>query len=250
MDYTGLIPAHIKLYIFDLDGTLVDSLSDLSASVNAMLSLYGLPVVDEGIVRRGIGIGARNLLYRCFAAAAKNAGTDCPPRISATGIGSDPDPLTANDRAALYPAFEALIAEAMPEYRRLYIANSTARTVWYPGILNWLETLTGQGLSMAILSNKPDTASARIIRALGGDRFFRMIEGPESVGALKPDPAGIHKIMKRCGISAAETVMIGDSTVDIETGKNAGVLTCGITGGYGDDASLRRAACDVLIERV
>lgn len=249
MDYTGLMPEYIRLYIFDLDGTLIDSLADLTDAVNDTLVYCGLPKLDSDVVRRGVGIGARNLLFRSFAMAAKIAGADCPPGIAATGICSDPDPLTANERSARYPGFADFVLEVLPRYREIYNENCTRKTSLYPGIRDWLEYLSSRKIKMAILSNKPELASIRILQALGVDRYFAVIAGPETIGALKPDPSGIFRIMKITGITANCTAMIGDSDIDIATGRNAGVLTCGITAGLGDDIILRAAKPDVLIER-
>ncbi len=249
MDYTGYISERIKLYIFDLDGTLVDSLFDLSDAVNGILGRYGLPSVPSDIVRQGIGIGSRNLLFRCFAWSAKQSGRDCPVRIAETGIRNDSDPLTSNERGAAYPGFDAVITDGLKEYHELYMQRCTQKTAFYPGIEKWLAHLAGRGVRMAVLSNKPETATVKILRSLNTVHLFDVIAGPESTGVLKPDPAGIVQIIKKTGILPAETAMIGDSTVDIETGRNAGVLVCGITGGYGDDKALRESGCEVLIER-
>jgi len=250
MDYTCFIPDNYDLYIFDLDGTLVDSLDDLTGAVNAMLASHGLPPVGSEIVRRGVGIGSRNLLFRSFAMAARLAGSSCPAHIADTGILADPDPYTSNERADRYPAFVSLIAATMPKYHDHYMANCTGGTFFYPGIREWLEQLAARGHKMAVLTNKPDAATVEIIRTLGAERFFHKIAGPDSIGILKPDPAGIVLMMKETGIPPARTIMIGDSMVDIETGRNAGVAVCGITGGFGEDADLRAARCDVLIERI
>ncbi len=249
MNYTGYIADDFDLYIFDLDGTLVDSLGDLSGAVNAMLASHGLPPVSGEIVRRGVGIGSRNLLFRSFAMAARLAGTSCPPDIAATGILTDPDPYTSNERADAYPDFSALITATMPTYHDQYMVNCTRRTFFYPGMFEWLEHLASRGHKLAVLTNKPHTATVEIIRSLGAEKFFYRVAGPESIGILKPDPQGIKIMMKETGISCGRTIMIGDSMVDIETGRNAGVSVCGITGGFGEDADLRAASCDVLIER-
>jgi len=250
MDYTGYIADKFDLYIFDLDGTLVDSLGDLTGAVNAMLASHGLPPVGGEIVRRGVGIGSRNLLFRSFAMAARLAGASCPAHIADTGILADPDPYTSNERADRYPAFVSLIAATMPKYHDHYMANCTGATFFYPGIREWLEHLAARGHKMAVLTNKPHVATLEIINNLGVGHFFYKAAGPESIGALKPDPAGIVLMMKETGIPPARTIMIGDSMVDIDTGRNAGVAVCGITGGFGEDADLRAARCDVLIERI
>lgn len=223
MDYTGYLGENTALCIFDLDGTLVDSLEDLFLSVNWALGEYGYPEIDRETVRRCVGKGARNLLVRAFAAAAEKG---CLP--------SFPD--------------EA-VTEALARYRAHYDAHCTDHTCLYPGIREWLEYLSARSCAMAVLTNKPENATVLLLRFLGIDRFFGVVAGPETFGALKPDPAGILSIMERCGASPGRTVMIGDSVVDVLTGRNAGTAVCGITGGLGNDDELRAAKPDILIQR-
>jgi phosphoglycolate phosphatase-like HAD superfamily hydrolase len=145
MVYRGKIADSIKLYIFDLDGTLVDSLTDLHDSVNAILGRYGLPEIDRDFVRRAVGTGARNLLARSFAWSAKTAGLGCPARTAQTGVASDSDPVSASSRISEYPGFGSLLDEALPVYRSVYAEACTRNTSLYPGIREWLEYLARKG---------------------------------------------------------------------------------------------------------
>lgn len=251
MDYTSFVPERIALYAFDLDGTLVDSLEDLALSVNEILGRYGLPAVSAETVRRGVGNGARNLLFRSFAAAAKiaAAGNRCPAAIAATGVQNDPDPLSVNLRAELYPGLAATVEAALVPYRAHYEAHCADHARLYPGMREWLDRLASRGKKTAVLTNKPEVATRTLLSALGVAGAFGVIAGPETYGALKPDPAGLRAVMARLGVSPERTAMIGDSAVDIETGRNAGALTCGITGGLGDEVALRASGPDILIER-
>jgi phosphoglycolate phosphatase len=215
MDYSRAVPDRFRLYIFDLDGTLIDSLADLAAAVNETLSLHGFDPVDVETVRRSVGNGARNLIARCFAASAA---------LSSCAV---PEP--------------AFLDAVMPGYRAAYEAHATDRTSLYPGIREWLEALLARGRRMVVLSNKPVAASKTILRALGTERYFSFIAGPETTGTLKPDPAGIKLALATLEISASDALMVGDSSVDIETARNAGIASCGITGGLGDEAALRAA---------
>lgn len=221
MDYTAVIPRRFDLYIFDLDGTLVDSLDDLAAAVNAILTRYGYTAVDRETVRRGIGNGAKYLLHRTFSASSRR----------------DPAELAA------------LVDEIMPEYRAEYKRRCIDQTTLYPGIREWLETLKRAGARMAVLTNKPEDQAHCILEGLGVADLFTCIYGPESAGVLKPDTAGITRIMEKAGTAPDRTIMIGDSTVDILTARNAGISSCGITGGIGDDEELRELKPDYLIER-
>jgi phosphoglycolate phosphatase len=225
MDYTSFIPDHVSLYIFDLDGTLIDSLEDLFLSVNWILREYGYPDIDRETVRRGVGNGAKNLLARSFHASA-NSGLSAKRGLT-------PDKLE----------------EALVLYREHYNANCTQHTRLYDGIPEWLDNLSLRGCKMAVLTNKPEFASRELLQSLGVLRSFEIVAGPETFNALKPDPAGIYGILKLTGISAEQTVMIGDSIVDVQTARNSGVLACGITGGLGDDDELIASGPDILIKR-
>jgi phosphoglycolate phosphatase len=234
MDYTGYIGADARLCVFDLDGTLVDTLEDLWLSVNWILGEHCLPAVERETVRRAVGNGALTLLRRCFAESARSCGKP-------------------------YPGDEA-VAHALEPYRTHYDAVCADHAKLYPGILEWLEFLSAGGCALAVLTNKPELAARRLLSALGIARFFTAIAGPETYGALKPDPAGVSAIMDACGIVRAPEApcdsvpsrgvyMIGDSGVDVMTARNAGVIACGITGGLGDEGELIASAPDILIER-
>lgn len=260
MDYDGFIPDRFMLYIFDLDGTLLDSLADLTLSVNILLKHCELPPVGSETVRRCVGAGARNLLFRVFIFSAKQAVAEmrsddlyqldnCLSEIIWSNVLDDPDPLTANERADRYPLFDTIITQMLPGYQAIYLKHCTDNTSFYPGIRGWLDTLLARGKTLAVLSNKPDAAAKKIISALKADSLFSVIMGPDKIRALKPDPAGIFSILTETGIPADKTIMIGDSAVDIITGKNAGVAACGITGGLGPEAELTGADPDIVISR-
>ena len=228
MDFTCYIPEHISLYIFDLDGTLIDSLEDLTLSVNWILQKYHFPIIDRETVRRAVGNGAKNLLLQSFQESVCLTGKYFP------------------EKAALSPE---VLEEALVLYREYYHVHCTQHTRLYFGIREWLENLALRGCKMAVLTNKPETATHLLLKNLGVLHFFEVAAGPETFQVLKPDPAGIFGIQKHTGISVDRTVMIGDSKVDIQTARNAGVLACGITGGLGDDNELVESLPDILIER-
>lgn len=234
MDYTGYIGEGARLCVFDLDGTLVDTLEDLWLSVNWILGEYDLPAVDRETVRRAVGNGALNLLGRCFAESVRSCGKP-------------------------YPGDEA-VALALDPYRTHYDAVCADHAKLYPGIVEWLEFLSARGCVLAVLTNKPASAATLLLRALGIDRFFCVIAGPETYGTLKPEPAGVFGIMDACEITRGDmssrlassrdgVYMIGDSIVDILTARNAGITAVGITGGLGDEEALVASAPDIVIER-
>lgn len=227
MDYSRAIPSRFRLYVLDLDGTLVDSLEDLWMSVNWILERKGFPSVDRETVRRAVGNGARNLLARCFArAAAQMPSADSTDSVSGSG---NPVPEGA--------ALDAVL----DEYRAHYDAHCAERTALYPGMRDWLEALIASGAGLAVLTNKPEGATRTLLEALGVSSLFAVIAGPETYGTLKPDPAGLRAIMDALGAKPGETVMIGDSAVDVETARNAGVAAVALTGGLGDGEALRAA---------
>lgn len=228
MDYTIYLPEDIGLCIFDLDGTLVDSMEDQAISINRVLESRGLPPLDAETVRRAVGNGARMLVRRALAAAAGKASVRAP------GNG-------AYD--------EAYIDESLAAYRAHYDAHCADHAVLYPGMREWLDSLRARGCRLAVLTNKPERTTHLMLDRLGVSGCLDIIAGPETFGALKPDPAGIFAIMERTGVPKERTVMVGDSVVDVETGRRAGVLTCGILGGIGDESALRAYAPDILIER-
>lgn len=222
MNYTGIIPDAYDLYIFDLDGTLADSLADLAFAVNEILLQYGFSALSLEEVRSGVGTGARNLLFKAFSLSVK--------------LDSD--------------ALNTLVDKALPHYLEYYEAHSMRTTALYPGIQLWLEALSAQNKQMAVLTNKSDATTKKIVRALGAEQFFTIIAGPDYAGVQKPDGGGILRMLKETGVSPSRAIMIGDSMVDFHAGRNAGVAVCGISGGLGDEDALRRAGCDFFIERV
>ena len=235
MDYSRAIRPRFSLYVLDLDGTLVDSLEDLWLSVNWILGRKGFPAVDRETVRRAVGNGARNLLARCFARAA-----DVAAPADHAGAIDAPDKNIPAVGAQTVPAGAALDA-ILDEYRAHYDAHCAEHTALYPGMREWLEDLSAAGARLAVLTNKPETATRTLLDALGVAPLFSVIAGPETYGTLKPDPAGLRAIMSALGARAEETVMVGDSAVDVETARNAGVAAVALSGGLGDEESLRAA---------
>ncbi len=233
MDYASFMPPRFRLHVFDLDGTLVDSLEDLWLSVNWILERRGYAPVDRETVRRAVGNGARNLLKRAFSASAALA--EVSPSARGRYLAQTPDD----------SAFDGILAE----YRAHYDTHCTDHTRLYPGMTEWVDAIAASGGVSAVLTNKPERATRALLAFLGVEPRFVAIAGPETFGALKPDPAGLLAIMRAVGAAPGETVMIGDSIVDIETARNAGVAACGITGGLGDEESLVGSKPDILIER-
>ncbi len=190
------------LVVFDLDGTLVDSRRDLAESTNEMLAGYGAPTLAEDAVARMVGEGAKVLVARALAAS----GLDAP------------------------------IDEALDRFRDIYDRRLLRHTRPYPGIPGVLAHARGLA-ALAVLTNKPERPSRVLLDALGLADAFAGVVGGDSPHARKPDPAGLLFLMAGAGATAAETLLIGDSPIDVETGRNAGVDVCGALYGFGAEAN-------------
>lgn len=210
-------PATIKVVIFDLDGTLIDSRLDLIRSVNAMLRHMGRPELPGGRIATYVGDGAPVLVRRALG---------------------DPD-----DETSVKQALEFFLA--------YYREHKLDHTHVYPGIPEALRAICGSGNGqprrMAVLSNKPVNPSRAIVEALGLKEFFTQIYGGNSFSTKKPEPQGARRLLEELGSNPGETVMVGDSSHDVLTGNNAGLWTVGVTYGFAPH-SLELTPPDVLVD--
>jgi phosphoglycolate phosphatase len=199
-----------RLAVFDLDGTLVDSLDDLHASVNHALATVGLAPRTREEVRGFVGEGARVLLVRATAPHAD------------------------------------LVEPALAAWRRHYGAHCLDRTRPYPGI----EALLARARRpLAVHTNKPGAMARKILDGLGLlPRFVAVVGGDDA--PRKPDPAGLLGIMARIGASPGDTVLVGDSRHDVATARAAGVAMVAVTWGLSSRAELERAGAAVFAEAV
>jgi phosphoglycolate phosphatase len=212
------IPAkNLKLLIFDLDGTLVDSRIDLANSVNAMLRQYARPELPAEVISSYIGNGAPMLVRRSLG---------------------DPDD-------------EAFVQEALLYFMTYYREHKLDTTYVYPGIAESLEAIrnggNGNAPRMAVLSNKPVGPSRGIVDALGLGQYFFQVYGGNSFHTKKPDPAGVRALLEESGAQPSETVIVGDSDVDVITAQNAGVYSLAVTYGLAPH-TLEDVTPDVLID--
>jgi phosphoglycolate phosphatase len=201
----------VRLLVFDLDGTLVDSKQDLALSVNAMRKEMGLAPLTLDLIASYIGHGVTLLVSRSLGAQAT-------PENIEKGL-----------------AF-------FLSYYRDHMLDHTAP---YPGVSEALEELSGHKL--AVLTNKPVIFSREMLTRLGFAPYFAYIYGGNSFAQKKPDPIGLHKLMADLQISPRETLMVGDSDTDVLTGRNAGVWTCGVTYGFGAH-TLEKVSPDLVID--
>jgi phosphoglycolate phosphatase len=201
-----------RLLVFDLDGTLVDSSRDLAAATNEALARVapGAPAIPLEAIVSFVGEGARLLVERSLRYA---------------GVDSAPD--------AVLPVFFECYGERLLDTTRLY-----------PGMKEALDAVAG--CTLAVLTNKPGPFSRTILEGLGVAARFARIWGYGDVAARKPDPAGLLRLVAELGGAPAEAWMIGDSAVDVRTGRAAGVRVAGVTWGL-DPAGVRAAAPDRLL---
>lgn len=203
--------ARVRGVIYDLDGTLVDSRDDLADSVNAMLGRLGLPQREPGVIYGFIGEGAELLIRR-----------------------------------SLGPAHEDRYPEAGPIWRAEYGKRLLSKTRLYPGVA---EVLQAGPDARGVLTNKPGGFAREILRGLGVEQAFREVIGGDEA-ARKPAPDGLLRLCAALGIGPESVVLVGDSAVDLATGKAGGVRVCAVTWGLGQRASLASAnyLCDTPAE--
>jgi phosphoglycolate phosphatase len=217
----------LKLLVFDLDGTLIDSAQDLCTSVNATLSHFGLDALPDPVIAGFVGNGAPMLMRRSLA---------CVNSVP-------PDKVDEN-----------LLARAYEFFLGYYREHKLDFTYAYAGVLEALAALRdlhdapgGTPRVMAVLTNKPVRPAKGICEGLGLADYFLHIYGGDSFPAKKPDPLGIRTLMYETGAKPEETVMIGDSHVDVQTAHNAGAWSIGCEFGFGKQ-TLMETPPDVMVD--
>ena len=187
-----------RLFVFDLDGTLVDSLRDLADSANELLGECGRPPLDVDAVGRMVGEGAAQLVARVFAAS---------------GIAMPPG--------------------ALERFLAIYDTRLLNHTRAYDGMPDALASLS-KNAPLAVLTNKPLEATVRVLDGLGLSKFFTSgILGGDGPLPRKPDPSGMLSLCERAGVTAAEAMLVGDSFIDWQTAENAGTRICLARYGFG-----------------
>lgn len=196
-------PHSIKLVIFDLDGTLIDSRLDLVHSVNAALRHIDRPELPEEVIASYVGDGAPVLIQRALGGEAVD---------------------------------EAIVRKGLEFFLSYYREHKLDHTTVYAGIRESLAAIqnsnNGHSRKMAVLTNKPVNPSRAIVEALGLGSFFSQIYGGNSFPSKKPDPEGALKLISEAGVEPGQAVIVGDSHVDIRTGRNAGIWTVAVTYGF------------------
>lgn len=207
----------MKACIFDLDGTLTNTLESMTYSVNLTLEEMGLSKITKDQCRLFVGNGARVLMEKSLKAAGD---TDA-----------------------------SRIEEGMEIYGRIFDQNCTYHVTPYEGIPEMLKVLKDKGIQLAVLSNKPDRQTVKVVKAIFGEELFDYAQGQKEGIRRKPEPDGVWYLMEQMHVSKEECLYIGDSEVDAATGRNAGLKTIGVLWGFRDRKTLETAGADDLIDR-
>jgi|SRR6185312_29572 len=201
--------------LFDLDGTLVDSVPDLAAAANGVLAELGRPPLGLAQVTRMVGDGVPALVERALAASGV---VDTPLRV------------------------------ALDRFLALYEADPTRLTRPYPGVPEVLDQLAASGWRLGVCTNKPERATRSVLAGLGLERFFRVVLGGDSGPTRKPDPGPLRAALGAIGGTPGNAVMIGDHRNDIVAAQAAGMAVIFARYGYGS-ATLAGLAPDAVIDR-
>lgn len=193
-----------KLFIFDLDGTLLDSVPDLTDAANATLRMVGKPEVTEADMRQYVGNGADVLVGRFLSRSVTVS-------------------------KALDPEFHRSTRELFDDN---YEKTGHTKTALYPNVLSTLKALKESGAVLSLVTNKPLKFVPHVLEAHGIADFFADVFGGDSFETKKPDPVALNWLMNKYSVSTEETVMVGDSKNDVLAAKNAGCRSFALTYGY------------------
>jgi phosphoglycolate phosphatase len=201
----------VRALIFDLDGTLIDSKLDLALAVNATLEHMGRELLEHPRIYGYVGDGAPTLVRRALGSGAS----------------------------------EGEVERGLAYFLSYYRDHMLDHTVTYPGVREGLELLKGH--PMAVLTNKPVRFSQGLLAGLGIAHCFRYVYGGNSFPTKKPDPGGVHVLLRDLAVGPREAMMVGDSGVDVRTARNAGTWVCGVSYGLGTEG-LRTDPPDLLLD--
>lgn len=211
-----LNPSSLRHVVFDLDGTLVDSRADLAAAVNAGLAALGYAALPEAQIVSFIGNGTGRLVARALDAAS--------------------GPAAAGE-------------EMLAFFHEYYASHLLDRTCLYAGIVELLAALQSSGVRVSVLTNKNEGHSRAILRGLALDGLVGDVIGGDTLGAFKPDPAGLHWLVQASEVPAHRTAMVGDSVVDMEVARRAAVVGLGVAWGFGASEALLAAGAEQILQR-
>lgn len=201
----------IDLVIFDFDGVLADSASDIASAIRASQAHFGYPIMEADDIVNAVGFGAKKLVEDTMPGAGK---------------------------------------AVLDWYMEYYEEHPAVETVLYPGVRKLLEYLKNKGIIACVLSNKQEALVKKILKILAVDSCFSTVLGPESLSKMKPDPEGIIYCLDKYKIEPYRCLMVGDSYSDIRAGKSAKVNTCALLYGYGDREKLFEEKADFYTQDI
>lgn len=204
----------VKACIFDMDGTVVNTLNSIAHFANNALNSAGFPSIDTEEYKYMVGNGAKTLIKRTL-----------------NRVGAD----------------ESFFNQVFTKYNNDYDKDFLYLTEPYEGIMDMLNEIKKKGITITILSNKPHTTAIKVSDALFGDGLIDKCYGAREGIALKPDPAGVFEIMKELGLKKEECLYIGDTSTDMKTGKSAGLYTVGVLWGFRKRDELEDNGADAII---
>lgn len=202
-------------YLFDLDGTLIDTAPDLNLALNHCLNGAGLPGVDEAHTRHWVGHGARVLIEE----ALRHHQTSQP----------------------VEPLLDAFL--------KYYAEHVADRSSLYPTVMETLHTLKGRGARLAVVTNKLSHFSERLLSQLDCREIFDEVVGGDSAAAPKPDPAPVNLCLERLAVAPADTLFVGDSETDVRAAQAAGVTVVCMRDGYNHGVDVGTLGADAVIDR-
>ena len=207
-----------QFFLFDLDGTLADTLTDIAICANDTLARYGLHTYPTERYREFIGKGAREIFCRAMAA----------------------------EPAETVP--EETLLKMLEEYDAYYHLHQLDNTRPYPGVIELLEECRRLGIKTGVLSNKPHVATCEVVEGLGLDQYLTVVYGGRKEFPLKPDPTVPLMIAEECGASPKETLYLGDMWVDMQTAQNAGFRPLGAGWGLSGRDELLASGADLVFD--
>ncbi len=207
---------HMQLVIFDLDGTLLNTIDDLATCANHILREFGYPEHSKDAYRYFVGNGIAKLIERALPEVDRN-----PARI----------------------------AEVMERFKIYYFGNGTELTKPYPGIPELLKELFHRGVVLAVASNKYQEATRKLVRHYFGNELFKIVLGQREGVPVKPNPAIVYEIISLAGTEQKETLYVGDTGIDMQTAKSSGVVSTGVTWGFRSRTELEENGAVYIADR-
>jgi len=211
-------PLPVKAVMIDLDGTLLDTVKDLAAAVNLMLTELDRPPLDERLVRTFVGKGVPNLVKRALVGA----------------LSGEPD--------------TALFERALPLYLDCYESVNGAYTTLYPGVLDGLDAMRTTGFPLACVTNKSERFTLPLLAQMGIDQYFAVVISGDTLPRRKPDPLPLTHTCGHFGIAPAQMLMIGDSLNDAQAARAAGCPVFCVPYGYNEGTDVRGLDVDAIVE--